>query len=77
MTHLTKADTTELRALLEATQARSRAYIEATKGNQNPQILEMRHTAQGRYMAMTATIDFLDNWKVPLRIEAAGLIDAR
>jgi|TARA_Y100000034_G_scaffold121326_1_gene165391 hypothetical protein len=75
--HLTKAQTAELAGLLTQARDLQTDLIDGWKGNHNPQVLECRHRAEGRHAAFTDVLLYLNNWKVSLRIAAAGRIDAR
>lgn len=52
------------------------AFIQITKGTDNPQVLEMRHRAQGQLSGLRDMYDAIHGDRIGLRIAATGRIDA-
>ena len=68
----------ELIELMEAARDTAQAYIEASEGNDNPQVVSMADRAQGRKDAFNAVIRALTfRERYGLRVFAAGHIGVK
>ena len=61
---------TELKALLKCALEREAETITNFSSSDNPQVIELRLKAEGRVEVLRAVIDYMEDWKVPLKLLA-------